>query len=80
MEDTRNNINRVTEEARKEVSKSADQLREYQEDSIKIINNIRINFFKSQKEFLYSFSGSLIGNINNSNSKIQEYFTNVMVI
>ena len=80
MEDTRNNINRVTEEARKEVSKSADQLREYQEDSIKIINNIGINFFKSQKEILYSFSGSLIGNINNSNSKIQEYFTNVMVI
>jgi hypothetical protein len=36
LEDTRNNINRVTEEARKEVSKSADQLREYQEDSIKI--------------------------------------------
>ena len=40
LEDTRSNINKLTNEARREVSKSTDQMREYQEDSIKIINNI----------------------------------------
>ena len=61
LEDTRSNINKLTNEARREVSKSKDQMREYQEDSIKIINNIANNYIESQKELFNSFSNSIPG-------------------
>ena len=62
FEDTRNNINRVTEEARRGISKSTEQMKEYQEDSINIINNIANNFIAYQKEFLNNFSDSFTRN------------------
>ena len=62
FEDTRNNINRVTEEARRGISRSTEQMKEYQEDSINIINNIANNFIAFQKEFLNNFSDSFTRN------------------
>jgi hypothetical protein len=69
LEDTRSNINKLTNEARREVSKSTDKMREYQEDSINIINNIANNYIESQKELFNSFSNSVPG----SNNKLGNY-------
>jgi hypothetical protein len=69
LEDTRSNINKVTNEARREVSKSTDKMREYQEDSINIINNIANNYIESQKELFNSFSSS----ITDSNNRLGNY-------
>ena len=65
LEDTRSNINKLTNEARSEVSKSTEKMKEYQEDSINIINNIANNYIESQKELFSSFSDSLTGNNTN---------------
>ena len=62
FEDTRNNINRVTDEARRGISNSTEQMKEYQEESINIINNIANNFIAFQKEFLKNFSDSFTRN------------------
>ena len=65
LEDTRNNINRLTNEARREISKSTEKMKEYQEDSLNIINNIANNYIESQKELFSSFSDSITGNNSN---------------
>lgn len=65
LEDTRSNINRLTNEARREVSKSTEKMKQYQEDSINIINNIANNYIESQKELFTSFSDSITGNNTN---------------
>lgn len=65
LEDTRSNINKLTNEARREVSKSTEKMKEYQEDSLNIINNIANNYIESQKELFSSFSDSITGNNSN---------------
>ena len=65
LEDTRSHINRLTNEARREVSKSTEKMKEYQEDSLNIINNIANNYIESQKELFSSFSDSITGNNSN---------------
>ncbi|HEX5187610.1 MAG TPA: hypothetical protein VFV86_12040 [Nitrososphaeraceae archaeon] len=72
FEDTRNNINRVTEEARRGILKSTEQMKEYQEDSINIINNIANNFIAFQKEFLNNFSDSFTRDDNTRSRNIPQ--------
>ena len=56
---------RLTNEALREISKSTEKMKEYQEDSINIINNIANNYIESQKELFTYFSDSYTGNNTN---------------
>jgi hypothetical protein len=50
-------------------------MKEYQEDSINIINNITNNYIESQKELFTYFSDSYTGNNTN---RVRNYPQNVM--
>jgi hypothetical protein len=61
---------RLTNEALREISKSTEKMKEYQEDSINIINNIANNYIESQKELFTYFSDSYNGNNTNKGEKL----------
>ena len=67
FDETKNNIKRATDEARKDIPHYTQIVNEYQEESIQAARQIADNYLESQREIINSFQSALVPEIEAAN-------------
>jgi hypothetical protein len=75
LDETRNNIRRTTDEARKDIPHYTQIVNEYQEETIQAARQIADNYLESQREIINSFQSALVPQIEAANRAVTSNWT-----
>jgi vacuolar-type H+-ATPase subunit H len=75
LDETKNNIRRATDEARKDIPHYAQIVNEYQEETIQAARQMADNYLESQREIINSFQSALIPQIEAANRAVTSNWT-----
>src|SRR5215216_7225039 len=67
FDETKNNIRRTTDEARKDIPQYTQIVNEYQEETIQAARQMADNYLESQREIINSFQSALVPEIETAN-------------
>jgi len=67
LDETKNNIKKATDEARRDIPHYTQLVNEYQEETIQVARQIADNYLESQREFINSFQSALVPQIEAAN-------------
>jgi hypothetical protein len=75
LDETKNNIRRATDEARKDIPHYTQIVNEYQEETIRAARQIADNYLESQREIINSFQSALVPQIDAANRAVTSNWT-----
>jgi hypothetical protein len=75
LDETKNNIRRSTDEARKDVPHYTQIVNEYQEETIQAARQMADNYLESQREIINSFQSALVPQIDAANRAVTSNWT-----
>jgi type II secretory pathway pseudopilin PulG len=75
LDETKNNIRRTTDEARKDIPHYTQIVNEYQEETIQAARQIADNYLESQREIINSFQSALVPQIEAANRAVASNWT-----
>ncbi len=75
LDETKNNIRRATDEARKDIPHYTQIVNEYQEESIQAARQIADNYLESQREIINSLQSALVPQIEAANRAVTSNWT-----
>jgi hypothetical protein len=75
LDETKDNIRRTTDEARKDIPRYTQIVNEYQEETIQAARQMADNYLESQKEILNSFQSAWLPQIDAANRAVTSNWT-----
>ncbi len=75
LDETKNNIRRTTDEARKDIPHYTQIVNEYQEETIQAARQMADNYLESQREIINSFQSALVPQIEAANRAVTSNWT-----
>src|ERR671932_662776 len=75
LDETKNNIKRTTDEARKDIPHYTQIVNEYQEETIQAARQIADNYLESQREIINSFQSAWLPRLETSNRAVTSNWT-----
>jgi hypothetical protein len=75
LDETKNNIRRTTDEARKDIPHYTQIVNEYQEETIQAARQMADNYLESQREIINSFQSALVPEIEAANRAVTSNWT-----
>ena len=75
LDETKNNIKRTTDEARKDIPHYTQIVNEYQEETIQAARQIADHYLESQREIINSFQSAWIPHIETANKAVTSNWT-----
>jgi hypothetical protein len=75
LDETKNNIRRTTDEARKDIPHYTQIVNEYQEETIQAARQMADNYLESQREIINSFQSALVPQIEAANRAVASNWT-----
>ena len=75
LDETKNNIRRSTDEARKDIPHYTQIVNEYQEETIQAARQIADNYLESQREIINSLQSALVPQIEAANRAVKSNWT-----
>ena len=75
LDETKNNIRRSTDEARKDIPHYTQIVNEYQEETIQAARQMADNYLESQREIINSFQSALVPQIDAANRAVTSNWT-----
>jgi hypothetical protein len=75
LDETKNNIRRTTDEARKDIPRYTQIVNEYQEETIQAAKQIADNYLESQREIINSLQSALVPQIETANRVVSSNWT-----
>ena len=75
LDETKNNIRRTTDEARKDIPHYTQIVNEYQEETIKAARQMADNYLESQREIINSLQSALVPQIEEANRAVMSNWT-----
>ncbi|MFL6460760.1 MAG: hypothetical protein ACJ71J_07410 [Nitrososphaeraceae archaeon] len=75
LDETKNNIRRATDEARKDIPHYTQIVNEYQEETIQAARQMADNYLESQREIINSFQSALVPQIEAANRAVTSNWT-----
>ena len=75
LDETKNNIRRTTDEARKDIPHYTQIVNEYQEETIKAARQMADNYLESQREIINSLQSALVPQIEEANRAVVSNWT-----
>ena len=75
LDETKNNIRRATDEARKDIPHYTQIVNEYQEETIQAARQMADNYLESQREIINSFQSALVPQIETANRAVTSNWT-----
>ena len=75
LDETKNNIRRATDEARKDIPHYTQIVNEYQEETIQAARQIADNYLESQREIINSLQSALVPQIEAANRAVTSNWT-----
>src|SRR5690242_13042678 len=75
LDETKNNIRRSTDEARKDIPHYTQIVNEYQEETIQAARQMADNYLESQREIINSFQSALVPEIEAANRPDESNWT-----
>ena len=75
LDETKNNIRRTTDEARKDIPHYTQIVNEYQEETIQAARQMADNYLESQREIINSFQSALVPQIDAANRAVTSNWT-----
>ena len=75
LDETKNNIIRTTDEARKDIPRYNQIVNEYQEETIQAARQIADNYLESQREIINSLQSALVPHIETANRAVTSNWT-----
>ena len=75
LDETKNNIRRSTDEARKDIPHYTQIVNEYQEETIQAARQMADNYLESQREIINSFQSALVPQIEAANRAVTSNWT-----
>jgi hypothetical protein len=75
LDETKNNIIRTTDEARKDIPRYNQIVNEYQEETIQAARQIADNYLESQREIINSLQSALVPHIDTANKAVTSNWT-----
>src|SRR4051794_13483165 len=75
LDETKNNIRRTTDEARKDIPRYTQAVNEYQEETIKAARQMADNYLESQREIINSMQSALLPQIEAANRAVTSNWT-----
>jgi catalase (peroxidase I) len=75
LDETKNNIRRTTDEARKDIPRYTQIVNEYQEETIQAARQMADNYLESQREIINSLQSALVPQIEAANRAVTSNWT-----
>jgi vacuolar-type H+-ATPase subunit H len=75
LDDTKNNIRRTTDEARKDIPHYTQIVNEYQEETIQAARQMADNYLESQREIINSFQSAWLPQLETANRAVTSNWT-----
>jgi hypothetical protein len=75
LDETKNNIRRTTDEARKDIPHYTQIVNEYQEETIKAARQMADNYLESQREIINSLQSALVPQVEEANRAVISNWT-----
>jgi hypothetical protein len=75
LDETKNNIRRTTDEARKDIPRYTQFVNEYQEETIQAARQMADNYLESQREIINSLQSALVAQIETANRLVSSNWT-----
>ena len=75
LDETKNNIKRTTDEARKDIPHYTQVVNEYQEETIEAARQIADHYLESQREIINSFQSGWLSHIETANKAVTSNWT-----